>query len=282
MRREYGGNGIVPGQITLSDGRQVPAVAVRNLRKIFRKRKAGGRMFHPEYLEVRAIDGVSFQVYRGEIYGVLGTNGSGKSSLIRAISTLLIPDQGEVEIFGLDIRRHSARVRRLLNRVSVDAAFYKALSARENLLYSSRLYGLDVREAEAKSITILSRLGVRREAFDEPLSEMSRGMQQKVAIARAFLASPVLVLLDEPTTGLDPRSRLEVQDFILELRAQHDATIVITTHDMSEAERLCDRLAFVKEGRIIVEGSAAEVSRTVNGSANLEEAFLHLSKSAIH
>ena len=261
------------------------AVSVRNLRKIFRKRKTGTpffrSLFKPEYVEVRAIDGVSFHVRKGEIYGVLGANGSGKSCLIRALSTLLIPDCGEVEIFGLDVRKSSSKVRRLLNRVSVDAAFYKCLSPRENLLYSARLYGVDPAEAEARSLAILDRLGIRRDSFREPLEQMSRGMQQKVAIARAFLASPVLVLLDEPTTGLDPKSRLEVQEFILELRTSHDATIIITTHDMREAEKLCDRVAFIQNGRIAAEGSSAEVKGCAGSDATLEDAFMKFSGAPV-
>ena len=260
----------------------VPAVAVKNLRKVFRKRKTGTSFFRPEYVEVKAIDGVTFQVNCGEIYGVLGTNGSGKSSLIRAISTLLIPDQGQVEIFGLDISRYNTKVRRLINRVSVDAAFYKCLSPRENLLYSARLYGVDPKQAEEQALSILARLGIRMDSFNEPLEQMSRGMQQKVAIARAFLASPVLVLLDEPTTGLDPKSRIDVQDFILELRAKHDATIIITTHDMQEAEKLCDRIAFIQNGKMEYEGTSSEISHRAGGRATLEQAFLKFSEGTLH
>ncbi len=259
----------------------VPAVSVKNLRKIFRKRKTGSSLFRPQYDEVRAIDSVSFQVKKGEIYGILGTNGSGKSSLIRAISTLLIPDCGDIEIFGYDIRHNGPHVRKLLNRVSVDAAFYKCLSPRENLLYSARLYGLDPAIAEEKALQILGRLGIRSQAFTEPLEQMSRGMQQKVAIARAFLASPILVLLDEPTTGLDPKSRLDVQDFILELREKHDATIIITTHDMKEAERLCDRIAFIKNGKIVIEGKSLDIKKSMGDSASLEDVFMHYSEDVV-
>ena len=113
-------------------------------------------------------------------------------------------------------------------------------------------------------------------ALDQPLQEMSRGMQQKVAIARAFLASPVLVLLDEPTTGLDPQARREVQKLVLELRDTHDATIILTTHDMSEAERLCDRIAFLKHGRFAAEGSPAQLKRRAGAQASLEDAYLLL------
>lgn len=251
------------------------AISVRHLVKTFAKRQ-GGTLLKPKFSHVPAVDDVSFQVRRGEIYGVLGPNGSGKSTLIRAISTLLIPDGGEVKLLGLDLRKDEAKVRRMLNRVSVDAAFYKKLSPRENLLYSARLYGLEPREAEARALAILRRLGLREKAFYEPLEEMSRGMQQKVAIARAFLTAPVIVLLDEPTTGLDPKSRRDVQEFVLELRDAHDATIILTTHDMPEAERLCDRIAFIEGGKFVAEGSAQELKDRIGPGATLEDAFLQL------
>ncbi|HWG85131.1 MAG TPA: ABC transporter ATP-binding protein [Deinococcales bacterium] len=252
------------------------AIEVKHLSKHFSKPAADHRLFRPRHTLARAVDDVSFEVKRGQIYGILGPNGSGKSTLIRAISTLLVPDQGEVRIFGLDLKRDEAKVRRLLNRVSVDAAFYKKLSPRENLLYSARLYGLDPAESERRSLEILERLGIKRKDFYASLEEMSRGMQQKVAIARAFLTAPAVLLLDEPTTGLDPKSRRDVQEFVLELRDAHDATIILTTHDMPEAERLCDRIAFMHDGRFVAEGTADELKRQVGPQATLEDAFITL------
>ncbi|HYN63006.1 MAG TPA: ABC transporter ATP-binding protein, partial [Candidatus Limnocylindrales bacterium] len=225
-----------------------------------------------------AIDDVSLTIPRGEIYGVLGANGSGKSTLIRLMSTLLTLDSGRVEVFGHDIERDEMAVKRLINRVSVDAAFFKKLSPHENLIYAARLYGLDARQAKADAIRILARLGIGEKRLGRPLEQMSRGMQQKVAIARALLTSPVLMLLDEPTTGLDPRSKLDVQTFIEELRDTHDATIVLTTHDMDEADRLCDRIALLNEGRIVVEDTPAGLKKIVaeqyDMAPTLESAFM--------
>jgi ABC-2 type transport system ATP-binding protein len=227
---------------------------------------------------VVAIDDVSLTIPRGEIYGVLGANGSGKSTLIRLMSTLLTLDTGKVEVFGHDIQRDEMAVKRLINRVSVDAAFFKKLSPHENLIYAARLYGLDARQAKADAIRILARLGIGEKRLGRPLEQMSRGMQQKVAIARALLTSPVLMLLDEPTTGLDPRSKLDVQTFIEELRDTHDATIVLTTHDMDEADRLCDRIALLNEGRIVVEDTPAGLKKIVaeqyDMAPTLESAFM--------
>ncbi len=207
--------------------------------------------------QVVAVDDVSLRIERGQIYGVLGANGSGKSTLIRLVSTLLTLDTGRVEVFGHDIVREEMAVKRLINRVSVDAAFFKKLSPHENLAYAARLYGMDAREARREATAILERLGIGPKRLGRPLEEMSRGMQQKVAIARALLTSPTLLLLDEPTTGLDPRSKLEVQAFIEELRDSHDATMVLTTHDLDEADRLCDRIALINEGRVVADDTPA-------------------------
>lgn len=208
---------------------------------------------------VSAVDDVSFTVMRGEIYGVLGANGSGKSTLIRLISTLLLPDEGSVEVFGLDVVNDAAEVKRLINRVSVEASLFKKLSAMENLTYAARLYSVDPRAARADVIRILGALGISESRIRQPVEKMSRGMQQKVSIARALLTSPVMLLLDEPTTGLDPRSKKDVQKFVRDLRTSHDATVLLTSHDMEEADALCDRLAIVDKGRIVVEGTPRDL-----------------------
>jgi ABC-2 type transport system ATP-binding protein len=218
---------------------------------------------------ITAVDDVSLRVERGEVYGILGANGGGKSTLIRLVSTLLTIDAGGIEVFGHDIEREEMAVKRLINRVSVDAAFFKKLSPYENLVYAARLYGLPARAARMQAEAILVRLGIGSKRLGEPLEQMSRGMQQKVAIARAILTSPTLLLLDEPTTGLDPRSKLDVQAFIEELRDQHDATIVLTTHDLSEAGRLCDRLAILDRGRLVVEGTPDELRTRVHEERGL-------------
>jgi ABC-2 type transport system ATP-binding protein len=183
-------------------------------------------------------------------------------------------------VFGLDVTQHEMDVKRLINRVSVDAAFFKKLSSIENLMYAARLYGLPGREARRQAFEILHRLGLKDKEVLGPLEDMSRGMQQKVAIARAFLTQPILLLLDEATTGLDPRSKREVQAFITELRGAHDATIVLTTHDMYEAEALCDRIAVLDDGRMVALDSPTELKKLIprhNGSEpTLEDVFMTL------
>ena len=227
---------------------------------------------------VTAVNDITLHIDRGEVYGILGANGGGKSTLIRLLSTLLTLDAGRVTIFGYDVERDEMAVKRLINRVSVDAAFFKKLSPFENLLYAARLYGLPASVAKERAVAILARLGVSESRLGRPLEQMSRGMQQKVAIARAILTSPTLLLLDEPTTGLDPRSKLDVQAFIEELRDMHDATIVLTTHDLAEADRLCDRIAILDRGRLVVEGTADElkerVAREFGEPPTLESVFM--------
>lgn len=232
--------------------------------------------------EVRAIDDVSLSVRRGEIYGVLGGNGSGKSTLIRLIATLLLPDDGRIAVFDYDVVEQAGEVRRLLNRVSVEASLFKKLSAIENLMYAARLYSVPAKQARRDIVRILVELGIPERRIFAPVEKMSRGMQQKVAIARALLTSPVVLLLDEPTTGLDPRSKKDVQKFILDLRDQHDATVLLTSHDMEEADNLCDRLAILDRGRIVVEGTPLELKadharrRGDDTMPSLEDVFMEV------
>jgi ABC-2 type transport system ATP-binding protein len=229
---------------------------------------------------VVAVHDVSFQIQRGEVFGILGPNGSGKSTLVRCISTLLVPDDGTILVFGHDVQEEEMTVKRLINRVSVEASFFKKLTPMENLLYGARLYGVSGQDARRRSVEILTRLGLKKDVIYRPMEEMSRGMQQKVAAARAFLTQPILLLLDEPTTGLDPRSKREVQAFLRELRATHDATILLTTHDMQEAVALCDRIAILDEGRIVAldtpEGLKARVERSNGHQPTLEDVFMEL------
>jgi ABC-2 type transport system ATP-binding protein len=248
----------------------VPALVIDGVTKRFtvgRKRKP-----------VTAIQNVSLRLDRGDIHGILGANGSGKSTLIRLVSGLLTLDEGRVEVFGHDLATDEMAVKRLINRVSVDAAFFKKLSPMENLLFAARLYGLNAGDAKRESVAILGRLGISEKRINRPIEQMSRGMQQKVAIARALLTSPALLLLDEPTTGLDPRSKLDVQSFIEELRATHDSTIVLTTHDLAEAERLCGRITILDGGKTVTEdtpaGLIATESRRTAAASTLHDVFM--------
>jgi ABC-2 type transport system ATP-binding protein len=243
------------------------AVAVRDLEKVFSRRKG---LFQRR--RRAALKRVSFEMERGECVAILGQNGSGKSTLVRLLSTLLLPDGGEAHIFGHDVFREARKVRRLVNRVSVEASFFKKMSAAENLAYAARFYGMGPRETHTKIPIILERVGFPSARRGESMENLSRGMQQKVALARALLTSPVLLLLDEPTTGLDPRSKQEVQNFIREIRERHDSTILLCTHDMKEAEDLADRVGLLDRGELLFLEPVEDVLDRYRAET-LEEAF---------
>jgi ABC-2 type transport system ATP-binding protein len=245
------------------------AVAVENLRKEFlrdRKRRFSRRR------RVAALKNVSFTMERGDTVAILGQNGSGKSTLVRLLSTLLLHDGGTAHVFGHDVFKEPRAVRRLVNRVSVEASFFKKMSAAENLSYAARFYGMSTRQTRPRIPQILERVGFPPDRRGEPMENLSRGMQQKVALARALLTAPVLLLLDEPTTGLDPRSKLEVPDFIREIRDTHDSTILLCTHDLVEAETLAERVGILDRGELLALEPPAELKRRYD-AATLEEAF---------
>ena len=230
------------------------ALEVHNLRKEFvRKDKRIRRRRRV------ALNDVSFTMERGECVAILGQNGSGKSTLVRLLSTLLLPDGGSARIFGHDAFEETRTVRTLVNRVSVEASFFKKMSATENLAYAARFYGRTPKETKEQIPEILKRVGFPISRAKHSMENLSRGTQQKVALARALLTSPVLLLLDEPTTGLDPRSKLEVQDFIREVRAMHDTTILLCTHDLAEAEILAERIGILDDGALICLETADEI-----------------------
>ncbi len=241
------------------DRTRVPAVEVRELRKEFRRRvKTDGRFARKRRLP--ALNGVTFTIERGECVAILGRNGSGKSTLIRLLSTLLLHDSGTALVFGHDP--------------------FTSMSAEENLAYASRFYGLTHGETDELIPDILARVGFPAERRGEPMENLSRGMQQKVALARALLTSPVLLLLDEPTTGLDPRSKLEVQEFIKDVRAEHDATILLCTHDLAEAAALADRVGILDRGELVCLEPVESLLRRYDAST-LEAAFFAATGEAL-
>jgi len=259
-------------ELTVRLDRDAPAVEVRDLRKTFkRKDRHAGRFARKRPWP--ALDDVTFTIDRGECVAILGQNGSGKSTLVRLLSTLLIDDGGEARVFGYDVVKDASTIRRLVNRVSVEASFFKKMSAAENLSYAARFYGMGPRQTRTAVPEILGRVGFPPDRRSESMENLSRGMQQKVALARALLTSPVLLLLDEPTTGLDPRSKLEVQEFIRQVRSAHDATILLCTHDMAEAETLADRVGILDRGELLMLEPSDDLKRRY-GASTLEEAFM--------
>jgi ABC-2 type transport system ATP-binding protein len=257
------------------------AVEVTRLVKSFRREKRGRpwrrRSMSRQFK--RAIDSVDMCVRDGEMVAIVGLNGSGKSTLLRVLATLTIPDAGTARVFGRDVVTDGHEVRRHVNRVSVEASFFKEMSPWENLSYATRLYGQGGKGTREAAVAALTRLGLPRDTFDRPMKQLSRGQQQKVAIARSLLTKPSLLLMDEPTTGLDPRSKREVQGFVRDLRLESGVTVLLSTHDLEEAEWLCDRVIILDRGRILAEGTPAAL-RAAHGvtgdGSSLEDVFLRL------
>ena len=259
----------------------VSAIEIHGIRKSFRRRERGkgAPWWRREWKDTVALHELDLLVEAGGVTGILGPNGSGKSTLIRILGTLLTPDAGTAMVFGWDVVAQPLSVRRHVNRVSVEAAFFKELSPWENMLYAARLYGRGAAGTRARVIDILDRLGLPVELVDQPMKQLSRGQQQKVAIARSFLTAPSLLLMDEPTTGLDPRSKKEVQALLHVLRAESAVTVLLCTHDMDEAAALCDRVLMMDGGRVLADGSPQELCRLHGGGKvdpTLEDVFMHL------
>src|SRR5437660_2951986 len=255
----------------------IPAMQIQGVRKAFRRREreSGAPWWRRESRDKVALHELDLTVEAGGITGILGPNGSGKSTLIRILGTLLTPDAGKALVFGRDVVTEALEVRRHVNRVSVEAAFFKELSPWENMLYAARLYGSGAKGTRRRVVEILELLGLPKDVIDQPMKQLSRGQQQKVAIARSFLTAPSLLLMDEPTTGLDPRSKKEVQAVLETLRAEREITVLLCTHDMDEASALCDRVLMLDGGRVLADGSPDEL-RARHGAATLEDVFMDL------
>ena len=257
------------------------AIEIHGISKAFRRREreAGAPWWRREWKDKVALHELDLVVEAGGVTGILGPNGSGKSTLIRILGTLLTPDSGTATVFGWDVVAQPLSVRRHVNRVSVEAAFFKELSPWENMLYAARLYGGGAAGTRLRVMAILEKLGLPLDTVDQPMKQLSRGQQQKVAIARSFFTAPSLLLMDEPTTGLDPRSKKEVQALLHMLRAEREVTVLLCTHDMAEAAELCDRVLMMDGGRVLADGSPDELRRLhANGKPNptLEDVFMHL------
>jgi len=223
-----------------------PAIEVRGLGKSFQGR--------------RACWDLTFEVARGEVFGLLGPNGAGKTTTLRILAGLYAPDEGWAKVAGFDLtagHSGSAELRRRVGLLTETPGFYDRLTARENLVHFAQLYGVGPGEAAVRGRGLLERFGLSTHA-DRPFAELSRGMKQKLAIARALIHEPEVIFLDEPTVGLDPEATREVRRCIAQL-SQERRTIVLCTHDLDEVERLCSRAAFIA-GRLLAVHDVAALS----------------------
>jgi ABC-2 type transport system ATP-binding protein len=212
--------------------------------------------------ETPALKGVSLGVPRGAIFGLLGPNGAGKTTLLSIFATLLLPDRGSVTILGQDLIRDAGALRRRLNMASGNASFVWAMWPDEILEFYGRLYGLSGRRLRLRVEELLEmcELTSHRRV---PYSELSTGLKQRLALAKALVNDPELLFLDEPTLGLDPDVSVRLREHIARLRRERGMTILLTTHYMREAEQLCDEIAFIKAGRVLARGTAAELKRQI-------------------
>ncbi|KAA9110476.1 ATP-binding cassette domain-containing protein [Microbacterium rhizomatis] len=213
----------------------------------------------------RAVDGVDLQVRTGTIYGVLGPNGAGKTTAIRMLATLLRPDGGTGRIFGHDVVKEPQIVRQLIGVTGQYASVDETLSANENLMLFGRLLGLSRADARRKAAELLDRFGLT-EAARRPLKNFSGGMRRRLDLAASLIAQPPLIFLDEPTTGLDPRTRGQMWDTIRELVAT-GSTVLLTTQYLDEADQLADRIAVIDTGRVVAEGTADELKASIGESS---------------
>ncbi|PUB20929.1 ABC-2 type transport system ATP-binding protein [Promicromonospora sp. AC04] len=213
----------------------------------------------------RAVDGVDLTVRTGTVYGVLGPNGAGKTTTIRMLATLLRPDAGEARVFGHDVAREGSAVRSLIGVTGQYASVDETLSATENLVVFGRLLGLSSRAARAKSAELLEEFSLT-DAAKRPLRNYSGGMRRRLDLAASLIARPPLIFLDEPTTGLDPRTRNQMWDTIRRLVAD-GSTVLLTTQYLDEADQLADRIAVIDRGRVVAEGTADELKATVGAQS---------------
>jgi len=237
------------------------AVEVKDLIKIFDK--------------IKAVDGLSFHIDEGEIYGLVGPNGAGKTTTLRIMATLLSPTSGEVKIFGMDVRKEPEKIREMISYLPEEAGAYKNLTGMEYLRFMAKLSSRTPAETEEiveRGITI-SGLGER---LNDKIKTYSKGMKRRLLIARALMTLPKLAILDEPTSGLDVIYSFQVRNTIKRFVSEYGITVLLSSHNMLEVEYLCNRIGLLSRGRIVAEGSPEELKTTYNAS-NLEEVFMKVS-----
>ncbi|MFC1949579.1 ABC transporter ATP-binding protein [Chloroflexota bacterium] len=231
---------------------------------------------HKSFNEHKAVNGVSFSINKGEIFGLLGPNGAGKTTTIRILSTVLEPDQGDVIVGGFSIKDNADAVRNLLGVCPQELALYEEMSAMENMVFFARMTGLSGAEAKAQAMSHLQLMGLTERAKGK-VAKFSGGMKRRVNLAVALVGHPELLFLDEPTVGIDPQSRNNIYETIEGLR-DNGMTILYTTHYMEEADRLCDRIAIIDGGQIIAMDTPHQLKTQIGDPAqvSLEDVFLKL------
>jgi len=228
--------------------------------------------------EIRALDGLSFNVESGEIFGLIGPNGAGKTTTLRIVSTLLLPTSGTVKVFGFDVVKNAAEVRKIISYLPEEAGAYRYLSGLEYLEFMAKFHTKNKDEARemVKEAAEISGLGER---LKDKTKAYSKGMKRRLLVARALMVKPKLAILDEPTSGLDVIHAYHVRDIIKKYVKEHGVTVLLSSHNMLEVEHLCDRVALVNKGKVVAEGEPQELKEKFE-SENLEEVFAKVVKIA--
>ena len=245
---------------------EAPAIEVVDIRRVFESRKG---FFFQELTRTEALRGVSLSVEPGEIFGLLGPNGAGKTTLTKILSTLLLPTSGVAKVLGMDVVQQTEALRPRIGLVlGGERGLYTRISGRENLRYFADLYGVPISERDHRIEEVLARVGLT-EAADRRVEEYSRGMKQKLHIARGIMHRPSVLFLDEPTIGLDPKSARETRKLIRSL-VSDGVTIFLTTHYMFEAEELCHRIAILSKGRLVGLDTVPGLRKLIGGDRTIE------------
>jgi len=231
---------------------------------------------HKTFHEHKAVNGVSFDIMKGEIFGLLGPNGAGKTTTIRILSTVLEPDRGNVTIGGYSIRNQAEKVRNLIGVCPQELALYQELSAMDNMVFFGQMSGLNNRQARAQAMEHLTLMGLEERAKGK-IAKFSGGMKRRINLAISLMGNPELLFLDEPTVGIDPQSRNKIYETIEDLRDK-GMTVLYTTHYMEEANRLCNRIAIIDGGKIIALDTPEELKKRIGppDKVTLEDVFLNL------
>ena len=232
---------------------------------------------HKSFKDLKAVNGVTFSVESGEIFGLLGPNGAGKTTTIRILSTIVPADSGEVKIGGFSVKTDPGKVRSIIGICPQELALYAELSAFDNLVFFGRMAGLSSNEAREQAMANLTLMGLAERAKKGKVDKFSGGMKRRVNLAIALMGHPKLLFLDEPTVGIDPQSRNNIYETIENLRNQ-GMTILYTTHYMEEADRLCKRVAIMDGGKIMAMDTPAALKKQIGDNENttLEAVFLKL------
>lgn len=244
-------------------------IVAEGLTKIFRTKERKGFLKRGKVKEIVAVDHISFKVYRGEVFGFLGPNGAGKTTTVKLLTTLLLPDEGKAWVNGYHIVKEAGKVRETIG-VSLysDRGFYWKLTGRENLRYYAYLHHIPLKEAEKRIEKLLRLVELDKDA-DRLVEEYSTGMKSRLNIARALLNEPETLFLDEPTIGLDPASARRIREIVRSF-ADDGGTVFLTTHNMEEADQLCDRIAIINKGKIVALGTPGELKEMVQSKQVLE------------